>query len=97
MKLYVDDLRAPPVGWELASTVDEAIEKLRSGKVTDLSLDYDLGGRDNDNGLMVLRWLDAALERGQVGMPNLIVHSGSILGRRRLEAQIEWLRDKHAC
>ncbi len=93
MKLYVDDLRPPPIGWTLAKTVDEAIEWLSQGSVTELSLDYDLGGSDA-TGLDVLSWIEIALAESRVSMPTMTAHSGSVLGRRRLEAQIEWLQQR---
>ena len=93
MKLYVDDLRAPPVGWTLAKTVDEAIELLSQGCVVELSLDYDLGGADR-TGLDLLNWLESAIAAGRISMPTMTAHSGSVLGRRRLEAHIEWLQGR---
>jgi hypothetical protein len=95
MKLYVDDLRPPPAGWVLAKTVDEAIELLSRGTVVELSLDYDLGGADA-TGLDVLNWLESAIAEGRISMPAMAAHSGSVLGRRRLEAQIEWLQQRHS-
>ena len=46
MKLYVDDCRPAPAGWTLARTVAEALAHLRTGKVTEVSLDYHLIGRE---------------------------------------------------
>ena len=93
MKLFVDDLRPAPNGWTLARTVDEAIELLLQGSVSELSLDYDLGGRDA-TGLDVLSWIETAVAEGRLKMPKMSAHSGSVLGRRRLEAQIEWLMQR---
>lgn len=51
MKLWVDDLRIPPVPsegeepWVVVKTIGAAIRHLRTGTVTDLALDHDLGGR----------------------------------------------------
>lgn len=42
MKLYVDDLRQCPVGWELARSVSAAIRLLSTGHVEELSLDHDV-------------------------------------------------------
>jgi|SRR5687767_9547067 len=50
MKLWVDDERDPVQhnhdGWVWAKTCSEALEALRSGEVTHLSLDHDLGGTE---------------------------------------------------
>jgi len=93
MKLFVDDQRAAPQGWICARSVDEAIEHLSQGAVTDLSLDYDLGGPDT-TGLDVLNWMESAISAGRIAMPAMTAHSGSILGRRRLETHIEWLEQR---
>lgn len=94
LKLYLDDQRPAPPGWDLARTSDDAIELLRTGNVVELSLDYDLGDPVYGTGLQVLDWLERALEEGRVRMPQMSAHSASPLGRRRLEAQIEWLEQR---
>lgn len=90
MRLYVDDLRSAPDGWVLARTVDEAVSVLRSGQVTEMSLDYDLGS-PNQTGLHVLQWLEVEVHSGTIRLPCMQAHSGSIVGRRRLEHRIEAL------
>lgn len=42
MKLYVDDLRECPEGWQLARTVTEAVRILATQHVTEISLDHDI-------------------------------------------------------
>ena len=55
MRLWVDDLRIPPAGWEWAKTSAEAIRILdaRVGDVEMMSLDHDFGG-DDTTGAVVL-------------------------------------------
>lgn len=43
MKMYLDDIRPCPVGWDLVKTVEQAKEFCMSNHVTDMSLDHDLG------------------------------------------------------
>jgi hypothetical protein len=95
VKLYVDDWRSAPSGWACARSVDEAIAILRQGTVTELSLDYDLGGAGT-TGLQVLHWIESEIESGHMAMPLMTAHSGSVVGRRRLESQIEWLEQRFA-
>lgn len=94
MKVYLDDQRPAPQGWTLARTADEAIALLRQGEVTELSLDYDLGDPHFGTGLDVLDWLETALTQGRLRLPRLAAHSGSPLGRRRLEASIALLEER---
>lgn len=42
MKLWVDDLRTAPEGWELARTIKDAIRMLATGLVEEVSLDHDI-------------------------------------------------------
>jgi len=42
IKLYVDDLRKCPEGWELARTNTEAIRLLATGYVEEVSIDHDI-------------------------------------------------------
>lgn len=94
MKVYLDDNRPAPVGWLLVRTADEAIATLRQGNVTEMSLDYDLGDPHFGTGLDVLEWLEHALREHRVRLPRLAAHSGSPLGRRRLDAAIALLEER---
>jgi len=42
MRLYIDDLRRCPDGWELARMNTEAIRILATGFVTEVSIDHDI-------------------------------------------------------
>lgn len=42
MKVYLDDIREAPFGWDRVKTADECISRLETGKVVELSLDHDL-------------------------------------------------------
>ncbi|MGC4063201.1 MAG: hypothetical protein QM784_00835 [Polyangiaceae bacterium] len=88
MRVFVDDQRPAPSGWTLARNADEAIAMLRRGNVEELSLDYDLGDPSFGTGSDVLDWLELALAENRTSLPRLHAHSGSPLGRRRLETHI---------
>lgn len=54
IRLYVDDIRPTPDGWERARTVTEAIRILDTIEVDELSLDHDIQCQgDPRNGLVV--------------------------------------------
>jgi hypothetical protein len=42
MKVFVDDLRPCPPGWELARSITEAIRFLATREVKEISLDHDI-------------------------------------------------------
>ncbi len=61
MRIYLDDERETPVGWERTLSAGQTIEwlKLLKGQVTELSLDHDLGlDPAVGNGYDVLLWLE---------------------------------------
>ena len=69
MKLWHDDIRPAPEGWTWARTNERAQELLRTGKVTEASLDHDLGLHDVDMtppecGGDADEWFDKMLLRG---------------------------------
>jgi hypothetical protein len=39
MKIYLDDIRTEPEGWVRVKTAQEAVELLKSNKVSEISLD----------------------------------------------------------
>ena len=61
MKLYLDDVRTPPEGWNLVSTVKDMMFLVATEDVTHISLDHDLGDTDPDNtGYDFMLWLERA-------------------------------------
>ena len=54
MKVYLDDERAAPAGWVDVRWPEEVIELLKTGNVTELSLDHDLGDDGHGTGYDVL-------------------------------------------
>jgi hypothetical protein len=42
MKLWVDELREAPKGWEWAHTINEAIQRLVEEEIHELSMDYNV-------------------------------------------------------
>lgn len=57
MKIYLDDERETPEGWQRSYTVEETITLLQNHEVSALSLDNDLG-EGNQEGYKVLDWLE---------------------------------------
>ena len=61
MKIYLDDKRATPPGWKRCFWPDEVIKLLRTERVTEMSLDHDLGNDRRGTGMDVLNWLENAV------------------------------------
>lgn len=93
MKVFLDDERAAPEGWAPARWPDEAISLLRSGEVTHLSLDHDLGDDRHGTGYDVLLWIEREVVLHSYAPPEHIwIHSANPAARQRMLAAIESIR-----
>jgi hypothetical protein len=67
---------------------DEAIAFLETGRVTELSLDHDLGDDERGTGYDVVLWIEeAVITRGFVP-PKIFVHSANSSARQKMEMGI---------
>lgn len=89
MKLWVDDERPAPEGWYHALTSDAAIDILWINhseaigeKVTEISLDHDLGGDDTTR--RVVMWM----AEHDIWPEIIHVHTANPVGREWLEGMI---------
>jgi hypothetical protein len=89
MKVYLDDERATPEGWVRVYWPDEAIELLKDGSVTEISLDHDLGDDERGTGYDVLLWIEEQVVLHGFAAPVLRVHSANSSARQKMEAAIE--------
>ena len=89
MKVFLDDLRTPPDGWIHVYWPDEAIELLKTGEVTEISLDHDLGDDDRGTGYDVVLWIEEAAVTAGFKPPKITVHSANSAARLRMEAGIQ--------
>lgn len=94
MKLYLDDERPTPEGWNRAYTASEAIEHLKTGRVTHLSLDHDLGPQEAGTGYDVCLFVEQKVFERAFDFDNpfippvMVVHSANPVGRKRMEDAI---------
>ena len=89
MKVYLDDERTPPEGWRLVRWPDEVIDLLKTGEVTHLSLDHDLGDDERGTGYDVLCWLEEQVFTNGFNPPGTIkVHSANSGARPKMESAI---------
>jgi hypothetical protein len=88
MKVFLDDERPSPPGWRLVRWPDEAIELLRTGEVTELSLDHDLGDDARGTGYDVIVWIEVAVATREFAPPAITVHSANTSARVRMELGI---------
>jgi hypothetical protein len=99
MRLWLDDRRPPhpkPDEWTWVRTPAEAIELLKSGEVSELSLDHDLGLFDGEReltGYDVVLWIEEAVATaGFVPPLDIRVHSSNSSAAAKMERGIESIR-----
>jgi hypothetical protein len=93
VKVYLDDERATPEGWIRAYWPEGVIDLLKTGQVTELSLDHDLGDDDHGTGYTVLLWLEEQVALNGMAPPDIIkVHSANSSARLKMNAAIESIR-----
>lgn len=89
MRVYLDDERTTPHGWERAYWPEEVIVMLESGSVTELSLDHDLGDDERGTGYDVVLWIEEAVALRGFVPPTITVHSANTSARIKMEAGIK--------
>ena len=96
MKVYLDDERDTPDGWTRVYWPDEAIALLESGKVTEISLDHDLGDDERGTGYDVVLWIEKQVVRHGFVPPKMKVHSANVSARQKMELGIKSIKSKVA-
>ena len=108
MKIFLDDWRENPGDeWTKTETVNETIALKETHKVTNLSLDYDLGDKDTLTGMAVVEWvLVKAVKDESYIPPRTEVHSTHPYGREEMIPSVKKinalrvqriLREKERC
>lgn len=92
VKLWLDDYRMAPEGWEHVRTAAEAIAALEKGGVDEISLDYHLGDWRDDlqyAGRAVSAWIARGAFDGTVPRIKWHIHSDSVEGREIMLRHME--------
>jgi len=89
MKVYLDDERPIPSGWTGCRWPDEVVALLRTGQVTHLSLDHDLGDDARGTGHDVLVWLEEAVLCDGFDPPVLLIHTANPAAHLRMQQAVD--------
>jgi hypothetical protein len=89
MRVFLDDERPTPEGWERVYWPSEAISLLELGVVEELSLDHDLGDDERGTGYDVVLWIEEAVALRGFKAPKIIVHSANSSAREKMLAGIQ--------
>lgn len=97
MKVYLDDERMAPPGWQQVRWPEEAIEFLKTGVVEEISLDHDLGDDARGTGYDVLLWIEEAVVTCDFDPPVIQVHTANPPARNRMIAAVRTIQRLTEC
>ena len=87
VKLYIDDVRPTPVGFDLrAYTSNEAILLINKHNIDFISFDHDLGG--DDTAYKVALFIEERSSEG-IKPTEYAIHSANPVGAKRIEQAME--------
>lgn len=88
MKVWLDDRRSAPAGWIWVYWPIEAIALLETGKVTELSLDHDLGDDEHGTGYDVVLWVEREVITNGFAPPAIHIHTQNSSAREKMLAGV---------
>jgi len=88
LKVFLDDERKTPAGWTRVYWPEEAIRLLKTNRVTEISLDHDLGDDNHGTGYDVVLWIEEAVATKGFKPPIMRVHSANSSAARKMEQDI---------
>ncbi len=94
MKVYLDDERQAPEGWVRVYWPFQVIELLKTGEVTEISLDHDLGDDLRGTGYDVILWIEEAVCTEGFKPPDIHVHSANSSARQKMLAGINSIKQQ---
>ena len=89
MRLFVDDIRLPPAGWDHVYTVSKAIKYIEQfyDKIEVISLDHDAGDYGPPDYIKILDWAEEVY--GSDFKPAIRLHSQNSVGVANMRRIIE--------
>lgn len=83
MRVWVDDVRPMPPDFDIwLRNADTTIRTLRTGGVTYLSLDHDLG--EEKTGYDIAKFIEEAAYKKLLAPMTVVVHSANPVGRKNI-------------
>lgn len=90
MKVWLDDVRDMPPEFDIhIRTAATAIKALKSGGVTLISLDHDLGDENAETGYDVAKYIEEAAYKKMLAPLEVEIHSANAAGRKNIERAIQ--------
>lgn len=90
MKIWLDDERPEPNGWERAYWPSEVINMMKGNqRVEVISLDHDLGDDSRGTGYDVLLWIERQVHtNSKFVLPEIRIHTANVSARHKMESAL---------
>ena len=90
MRLWLDDLRPMPFGYDIhVKTAEETIKLLEKGDVVYISFDHDLGEEENGTGYDVAKWIEEAAFNKLIPQLKWKIHSANPVGEKNIKLAMD--------
>lgn len=96
MQVFFDDIRDPPffdrisgevIAWDkVVRTPEEMIELVKTGKVTYVSFDHDMGDKTQLTGYDVAKVIESLAAARLIKPIDYDIHSGNVVGAENIDA-----------
>lgn len=95
MKIWLDDLRQAPEGWERTYNARTTIKLLETEDVEEISLDHDLGNDEVvGTGYDVVLHMEKMASEGRKIPRRCAVHSQNIVGAKRMISALTSIKER---
>jgi DNA topoisomerase IB len=88
IKVWLDDERPAPSGWVHVFWPEQAIKLLKTKRVSEISLDHDLGDDNHGTGYTVLQWLEKEVVMKDFAPPVIRIHTANPSARQKMELAV---------
>jgi len=88
IKVWLDDMRPAPEGWQHVLWPQEAILLLKKGEASHISLGHDLGDDARGTGYDVLLWIEQSTMLSGFRPPAIFIHSANVSAKQKMLAAI---------
>ena len=88
IKIFLDDERQAPKGWIHVKWPKDVIKLLETYKVSEISLDHDLGDDSRGTGYDVILWIEEAVVTTGFVPPKIKIHSANASAALKMAAGV---------
>jgi hypothetical protein len=92
IRVYLDDERICPLGWNCVKSAEDAIKLLKREIVSEISLDHDLG--TEQTGYDVLLWIENHQSNGGRIPDKIHVHTANSSARIKMELGVKAINSR---